>query len=263
MLIIKVGGGHTISIERIAEDLVNISEPYIIVHGANSVRDELAERLQKPRRRVTSISGYSSVLSDQDTIDLQMMAYAGLRNKRFVELLQQQGIAAVGLSGLDGAVIRGQRNPGIRVLEDGKRKMIRDLSGKPKNINKPFLDLLLQHGYVPVLTVPILDETGVAINSENDDIVALLQEVFQARCVLHLLEAPGFLADVADESTLIAQLSRVELLAWEQRSEGRIKRKLLAIKRLFDTGVEQVIVADGRSKNPVTAALAGQGTLIH
>lgn len=192
MMIIKIGGGNRINLESIAHDLINIKEPYILVHGANGLRDQLAELLHKPRRRVISVIGYSSVWSDEDTIDLQMMAYAGLRNKRLVELLQQQGIHAVGLSGLDGGVIRGQRNAGIRVIEEGKRKMVRDLSGKPREVNKFLLDLLLANGFVPVLTVPILDERGVAINAENDDVVALLQRVYEAQRVVHLLEAPGF-----------------------------------------------------------------------
>ncbi len=264
MIILKIGGGNDIALEYIAEDLKSIEEPYIIVHGANSLRDQLAERLNMPRKRVTSIKGYSSVLSDQDTIDLQMMAYAGVRNKRIVELLQVRGINAVGLSGLDGAVIRAKRNPGIRVLENGKRKMLRDFSGKPKTINKELLNLLINNNYVPVLTVPIIDEEGVAVNSENDDIVALLQAEFQAERVIHLIEAPGFMRDPNDETSLISSLSFQELSDWEANAEGRIKRKLLAIKRLFDSGVLEVFISDGREsvQAPVTGALTGLGTTI-
>jgi len=261
-LILKIGGGKDIALENIIADLSGVSEPYIIVHGANALRDELAEKLNKPRQRITSISGYGSVLSDQDTIDLQMMAYAGLRNKRIVEMCQTKGINAVGLCGLDGALIRGRRHPGIRVNEGGKRKMIRDFSGKPTSINTDFLHLLISNSYVPVVTVPILDETGVAVNSENDDIVALLQSQLQAKRVIHLIEAPGFMRDAQDPSSVIQNLSKQELAQWEAQAEGRIKRKLLAVKRLFDTGVQEVFIADGRTPNPVKDALLGMGTVI-
>ncbi|MCP5103501.1 MAG: [LysW]-aminoadipate kinase [bacterium] len=262
MMIIKIGGGAAINLEGIAEDLSRLEEPFIIVHGANALRDSLAEQLQVPKKTVTSVSGYTSVFSDRDIIDLQMMAYAGLRNKRIVELFQQRGINAVGLSGLDGGVIRGKRNAGIRVREGGKLKLLRDFSGKPKEINKALLDVLLGNGYTPVLTVPIIDESNVAINSENDDIVVLLQEVYGAERVLHLIEAAGLLEDSSDPGSVISELSVGELVKREKKAEGRIKRKLLAIKHLFEKGAEEVMIADGRSEQPVMEALNGRGTII-
>jgi acetylglutamate/LysW-gamma-L-alpha-aminoadipate kinase len=65
-----------------------------------------------------------------------------------------------------------ESNKGIRVRENGKTLIKRDLSGKPRSVNTSLLTLLLDNGYCPVLTIPIVDENGFAINSENDDIVA-------------------------------------------------------------------------------------------
>ncbi|MGB0768597.1 MAG: hypothetical protein ACPGYV_12930, partial [Phycisphaeraceae bacterium] len=59
----------------------------------------------------------------------------------------------------------------------GKTLIKRDLSGKPRSINSGLLSLLLEQGYSPVLTIPIVDENGFAINSENDDIVARIAEI--------------------------------------------------------------------------------------
>ena len=80
------------------------------------------------------------------------------KNKRIVELCRRHGINAIGLSGIDGGLIRGRRNKGIRVKENGKLKIIRDFSGKPKEVNKKLLSLLLENDYVPVVCVPIVDE---------------------------------------------------------------------------------------------------------
>lgn len=262
MIIIKIGGGNAIYLEGIVSDLINIREPYIVVHGANALRDSLAKQLNISKKTITSVSGYSSVFSDIQTIDLQMMSYAGLRNKRIVELFQQKGVNAVGLCGLDGGVIRGKRNPGIRIREDGKLKMIRDLSGKPIEINKAFLDLLLENGFVPVLTVPILDENNMAINSENDDIVAVIQREYKADKVIHLIEARGLLESNTDEVSFIPYLTIERLNVWEARVEGRMKRKLYAIKRLFENGVKEVFITDGRIQNPIKDALEGKGTVI-
>jgi len=262
VLLIKIGGGDAINLEGIADDIAEIDEPIILVHGANALRDRLAEQLQVPIRTVTSASGYSSVLTGEDTIELMMMAYAGLRNKQLVELLQRRGVDASGLCGLDGRVIQGRRNRGIRVREGEKLKLVRDLSGRTRTVNRKLLDLLLDHGYTPVLTMPIADENGAAVNSENDDVVAALHSSFHADRVIQLIEAPGLLAEAADPESRLAQLDRAELDEWEGRAEGRIRRKLRAMGALLDAAPTRLVIGDGRRDHPVRDALDGMGTVI-
>lgn len=262
MIIVKIGGGKDINIEGVIKDLGNIKEKFIIIHGANYLRDELLKKLGMSKRTITSVSGYPSVFSDEEAIDVMMMAYAGLRNKRIVELCQQHGINAVGLSGLDGKVIQGKRNSGIKYKDNGKLMIARDFSGKPKEVNSGLLNLLLDNGYTPVLCVPIIDENSFAINSENDDIVNVMQSSLKADKIIQLIEAPGFLDDKDDPNSLLKSISKSELYAKEEKSEGRMKRKMLALKKLFEEGVAEVYISDGRTEHPVTDALNNKGTLI-
>jgi acetylglutamate/LysW-gamma-L-alpha-aminoadipate kinase len=260
--IIKVGGGATINLAGIVRDLATIDGPALVVLGANAVRDEIAERLGTPKKTLTSISGYASVFSDEQAMDVIMMGYAGLRRSRFVELCQQNGVNAIGLSGIDGRAVQGQRNRGIRVREGSKTIIKRDFSGKPKDVNAPLFRLLIDSGYLPVLTIPIIDEDGYAINSENDDIVNVLQQALGADHIVQLIEAPGFLANKDDPQSLVSALSRSELEKREQQVDGRMKRKMLALRRLFETGASRVTIGDGRSQSPINDALAGKGTII-
>ena len=262
MILVKIGGGESINLEGVIADLAKQEQPFIIVHGANVLRDQLAEKLCMEKTILTSVSGYSSVFSDQDAIDVIMMSYAGLRNKRIVELCQQSNINAVGLTGLDGRLVQGERNKGIRVRENGKTLIKRDFSGKPRSINTNLLQLLLDNGYCPVLTIPIVDEKGFAINSENDDIVVQLASALIIDTVIQLIEAPGFLDNPEDESSLVERMSLTELNTREAQVEGRIKRKLLALTRLCAGGKTRVIITDGRSEHPVEDALNGKGTHI-
>ncbi|HJX10670.1 MAG TPA: [LysW]-aminoadipate kinase [Candidatus Binatia bacterium] len=262
MIIIKIGGGRDVNLKGVVQDLASLTERFIIVHGANAVRDEIAAKMGHPTRSVTSVSGYASVLSDEKAIDAIMMGYAGIQNKRLVELCQQRGINAVGLSGLDGKLVQGARNKGIRVRQNEKTIMMRDFSGKPKQINQELIALLLDHGYVPVICIPIIDENNFAINSENDDIVAVLQESLHADTVVQLIEAPGFMDDINDDRSLVPAISRAELDAREAQVEGRMKRKMLALKKLMENGAARVIISDGRVEHPVQDALSGKGTII-
>ena len=262
MIIVKIGGGAAINIKGIIEDMSGLDDQFIIVHGANALRDKLAQDLGQPKQVLTSVKGYTSVYSDDKLLDVMMMAYAGLRNKRIVELCHQHGINAVGLSGLDGKIVQGRRNKGIRVYQGKKLKIVRDFSGKPQTVNTPLLQLLLNNGYVPVLTVPIIDEQNAAINTENDDVVRVLQQALKADMVINLIGAPGFLENRDDETSLIENISVSELQAREQQVEGRMKRKMLAVRKLFEHGASKVIISDGRVAHPVTDAMAGKGTVI-
>jgi len=267
MIIIKVGGGESINIEGVCQDLKTLiekDEKIILVHGANNLRDSLAEKLGTKKTTIKSLSGQESVFSDKEMIDLIMMSYSGLRNKIIVEHCQQKGVNAIGLSGLDARVISGERNKGIKTEKNGKVILLRDFSGKPKKINKKFLSMLLDEGYVPILTIPILDENGFAINSENDDIVALLQKEFQAKSIIQLVEAKGFLENQEDESSLIKNISRHELEKLETSVSGRMKRKIYSLKKIFQSTDSKikVFISDGRTQNPILDALNGMGTTI-
>ena len=259
IIIIKIGGGKDINIEGIAKDISEIKEKCIIVHGANHFRDELYSKLGKEKKILTSLSGYSSVFSNTDMIDSIMMAYSGLRNKRIVECLQKNGVNAIGLSGIDGRLIVGKKNQGIKIKEGEKIKLIRDFSGKPQSINKELLMYLLEKDYLPVISIPIIDENGEAINTENDDVVSLIKKELGCNLVIHFIEAPGILKDKNDPDSLIKKLTQNDLLELESKVEGRMKRKILALRKLNPC---RIIVADGKTENPLKDALDEKGTVV-
>ena len=262
LLIVKVGGGAGINLEGLASDLAACEHPMIVVLGANATRNRLAQRLGTPPEVITSVSGYDSVLTDSAAIDLIMMTYAGLARGRMVEMLQSRGVNAIGLSGIDGRLIEGERNRGIRVRENGRKRIVRDLSGKPRRVNKTLIRQLLESGYVPVVGIPVIDESGVAINADNDNIVAALHRALNAERVVHFIEAAGVLANPDDPGSAIPTLDICGLQEREAASSGRIKRKLLAIRQLLETAPTQVIVSDGRTAHPYQDVLAGAGTRI-
>jgi len=164
---------------------------------------------------------------------------------------------------MDGRAVTGTRNKGIRVFENKKKMVLRDFSGKPKAINSDLLLMLLEHSYVPVLTPPIMDENGFAINTENDDVVRKLAEAFAPQKIIQLIEAPGLLKDPEDPESVIPNLTFSQCEIWESRAEGRMKRKLLAIKKLGRIPDLMVHISDGRTASPLKDALDGNGTIIN
>src|SRR6202045_5439426 len=164
MLGIKIGGSLQ-DPEPLLADVATCREPLVLVHGANKELNELSTRLGHPPRMVTSERGEVSRFTDATTMDHFLMAYAGKQNKRIVERLRPLGANAAGLTAMDGGIAIGRRKPDIRVKEGDKVKVLHgDHSGSIEHLEPKLLRLLLDNGYLPVITPPAISHEGIAIN---------------------------------------------------------------------------------------------------
>ncbi len=268
MIVVKVGGAEGMNYEAIARDAAALwqkGEGLILVHGGNAEMSRIAEALGHPPRFLTHPGGQVSRLTDRKTLEIFTMVYAGLINKRLVELLQREGVNAIGLSGLDGRLLVGRRKTAVKYIENGKLKIHRgDYTGTVEEVNKALLDLLLEHGYLPVLTPPALSREGEAINTDGDAIAALIAVAYRAEALVYLSNVPGLLARYPEEDSLIPEIpvDRVEDPAYLVLAQGRMKRKVMGAAEAVRGGVGRVVFADGRVESPIARALAGQGTVV-
>lgn len=265
MIIIKVGGGKTINWQYIAEDLKSVikKEKVIIVHGANAIRDEIAIKMGHPTKTIVSPSGVSSVYSDSSAIDIFLMSYAGLVNKKIVALLQKNDINAVGLSGIDGKLWEGKRKEHVLSIEHGKTKLLKDnLTGRVEKINTPLIRLLINNGYIPVVCPPAITNGGEIINTDGDLATVQMAKHLGAQKIIFLFETPGLLRKYPDEKTKINKIDIKNIDKYIMFAEGRMKKKMLAVKKAVDNGIKTVYFGDGRVKKPITNSLMGKGTTI-
>lgn len=266
MLVIKIGGGAAIGeggFRNFAQDLAGFTEPVVIIHGGNAEFSELSRQLGMPPKMVTSSSGRVSRYTDAATMDAMLMAYCGKVNKRLVATLRAAGVNAVGLSAIDGGIGVGRRKPVLRGTEDGKTRIFRDdHAGTLETIDPTLVNLLLQNGYVPVLTPPALGEEGTPINVDGDKLALELATVLGADGLIFFSDTPGLLADVRDESSLVEEIDADAPESALASAGGRMVVKVEAALGAVERGVGRVVFADGRIDAPVTAALAGRGTTV-
>jgi acetylglutamate/LysW-gamma-L-alpha-aminoadipate kinase len=268
--VIKLGGSRGVlsTLERVPvpretflDDVATLEEPFVLVHGANAELDELTRRLGQEPRLVTAADGQVSRFTDEATMDLFLMAYCGKVNKRITEGLWKRGRKAIGLSGMDGGIVRGRRKPSIRIVENGKKRVLHgDYAGTIEAVDTALLCYLLDQGYIPVLTPPAVSHEGEAINVDGDKMAMALAIALHANRLLIFSDTPGFLRDPGDERTLITSARVTELDNLLQFAQGRMKKKILACRGALERGVGEVILADARLHEPVHAALAGAGT---
>jgi acetylglutamate/LysW-gamma-L-alpha-aminoadipate kinase len=169
----------------------------------------------------------------------------------------------VGLSGLDGRLLEGKRKDSIKIVENGRRRVLRDdFTGTVETVNTSLLTLLLDNGYLPVVTPPAISTEGVAINVDGDRAAAIIASSLRAEELIILSNVPGLLRDFPDESTLIPRIEPARAQEFMAHAQGRMRIKVLGAMEAIEQGVGKVIFADGRVTQPVRGALAGRGTVI-
>lgn len=266
ILVVKLGGAEGLDFSAICRDvreLVSNQQPIVLVHGGSAEANTLGEDLGYPPQFLTSPSGYTSRYTNMKTLEVFTMAVNGKVNTMLVSQLQNLGVNAFGVSGLDGQLMKAKRKDAIRCIRNGKRLVIRDdQSGKITEVNAGLLRLLITNGYVPVIAPLALGENGEALNTDADRAAAMVAAALKAETLLLLTAVPGLMRDFPDETTLISQLQTSQLDEAMQYAEGRMKKKILGAQEAMEAGVKQVIIADGREPHPIRAALAGKGTWI-
>ncbi len=264
--VVKVGGTEGVDFYAICQDAaqaIAAGQRLVLVHGGSAEANALGEALGHPPRFITSPSGYTSRYTDRKTLEIFAMAVKGKVNTLLVEQLQALGVNALGLSGADGRLLQATRKDSIQSIENGKRKIIRDdYTGKIENVNAPLLQALLELGCTPVVAPMAISPAGEALNVDADRAAAMVAAALKAEALLLLTAVPGLMRKFPDESTLIASLSGAQLDQALEYAEGRMKKKVLGAQEALQGGVGRVIIADGRIPNPITAALAGRGTII-
>lgn len=268
MLVIKLGGSAGIDPATTLDDLAALwpGERIVFVHGANAALDAFQRQVGHELRLVTSSSGQVSRFTDQETMDDLLAIYAGRVNKRLVEGLRMRGVNAVGLTALDGGIASGPRKDTIRVVEDGKPKVLRgDYAGSIKEIDTRLVDLLLDNGYLPVLTPPAVSLNGEAINVDGDKLSLRLAEALKADAMVLLSNTAGLLADLDDPGSLVRAIDVADPASVEAAmtaAGGRMKKKVQAGIDAVEAGIGRVVFADARVERPVSRALAGEGTVV-
>ena len=264
MYVCKVGGSAGIDLDAFCDDVARLTHEgtrMIVVHGGSDETNRVAEALGHPPRFITSPSGFTSRYTDKRTLEIFEMVYCGSANKGIVERLQACGVNAVGLSGIDGRIWEGRRKSGIRSVEDGRVRIVRDsYTGKVERVNRPFLESLLDAGMLPVLVPPAISVDGEAMNVDGDRAAAMTAASFGADALLLLSNVPGLLADFPDEDSLIARVEADRIEEAYESAQGRMRIKLLAAQEALAAGVGRVVLGDARGERPISRALEGVGT---
>jgi acetylglutamate kinase len=269
--VVKLSGKATEdsgNLSSLAEELALLHQVGIkicVVHGGGKQLSELASRMGIEQ---TIIEGRR--VTDDATLEMAKMIFAGKINIDILSALRNRGIEAVGLSGVDGNIVHAERRPPKEVLnrETGESSQV-DFGhvGDVVEINSRLLTVLLDHGYLPVISSLGADAEGTVFNINADTIAAEIAIQLQAEKLILLSDVDGIYLRAGDPETKLSHLTAAEAEAMikDGSATGGMIPKLQSITTLLKRGVHSAHILDGTARNALLTEIftdSGTGTMV-
>ncbi|MDQ3489464.1 MAG: acetylglutamate kinase [Acidobacteriota bacterium] len=256
------------NLASLAEELALMHQVGIrvcLIHGGGKQLTELAKKLGVVQ---TVIEGRR--VTDDDTLDLAMMIFRGKINTEILAELRRRGIEAVGLSGIDGGVVKAERRPPREILDKktGETSTV-DFGhvGDVVEIDSRLIHLLLENNYLPVISSLGADDEGKIYNINADTIASEIAVRLEAEKLILLSDVNGIYFDPNDGNTKINRLSvkDAEKLIADGKATGGMIPKLESLISLLNRGVASAHVISGSSRNALLSEVftdEGTGTML-
>ena len=256
IVVVKYGGNAMINEElkqAVMGDIVLLSligVKVVLVHGGGP---EISEMLNKIGKKSEFVNGLR--VTDAETADVVQMVLAGKVNKSLVNLLQNTGGKAIGLSGMDGHLIKAtQKNPELGFV------------GEITDINVDIILDVLEKGYIPVVSTVGCDSEGNIYNINADTAAAGIAGKLKAESFISMTDISGILRDKDDPSSLISeiQVSEAPTLVKDGIISGGMIPKVECCIEAIRQGVNKVFIIDGRIPHSIlieTLTDEGIGTM--
>src|SRR5574340_1787039 len=263
MITIKIGGSvvdglHPTTISDIKK--ISENEKLIIVHGGGKEVTKISEALGKEQKFIVSPGGIKSRFTDKETAEIFTMVMSGKINKMIVGMLQKNGINAVGLSGIDGKIIQAERKKKLIVINEKGRKMAIDggYTGKIQDVNTNLIKLILDQGYVPVISPIAISEEFDFLNVDGDRAAAYVAGKMKSDKILFLTNVNGLLMD----DKLVTRLTLAEAKEILPKIGFGMEKKILAATEAIEMGVRQALISNGQRENPILVAIANDNCTV-
>lgn len=178
-------------------------------------------------------------VTDESSMALVQQVLVGRINSDLVARLGQAGLAAVGLSGFDGGLVRAERIGGPKGEDLGR-------VGKVVEVRPQLLASLLEESYTPVIASVAPDAAGSALNVNADAVAGAIAAAVGAAKLVYLTNVEGLYTDLGDAGSLISELKATELAGLVDGLSDGMRPKVSSAVEALRAGVGKVHILDGR-----------------
>jgi [amino group carrier protein]-L-2-aminoadipate 6-kinase len=256
MIVIKIGGSVINELNSSTlNDIKKISEKdkLILVHGGGKEVTATANKLGKEQKFIVSPGGVKSRYTDKETAEIYTMVMSGKINKMIVSMLLREGLKSVGLTGIDGYILKAERKKKLIIINDKGRKMAIDggYTGKISSVDPSLLNTLTIEGYVPVISPVALSEEFDFLNVDGDRAAAYIAAGVRADKVIFITNVDGLVI----EQKLVTKLTVGEAKVVLPKIGFGMEKKVLACVEALEMGVKEAIISTGQRENPISSAI--------
>jgi acetylglutamate/LysW-gamma-L-alpha-aminoadipate kinase len=257
MIVVKIGGSIVDGLHpSILDDFLEISrkEKIVIVHGGGNEVTNIANSMGKEQKFIVSPEGKRSRYTDRDTAMIYTMVMSGKISKNITNLLTSKGLLSVGITGIDGETIIAERKKKLLILNEKGRKMVIDggYTGKVSKVNPRLINILLENGYIPVISPIALSSEHEFLNIDGDRAAANIAGALKSDAIIFITNINGLIIDKKLVSHLTYDAAR-ELLP---KIGPGMEKKILASTEALALGVSKSIIASGSVSNPILSGLS-------
>jgi len=257
MIVVKIGGSIVDGLHSTAiEDIKNIikRDKLVLVHGGGKEVTNIATKLGKEQKFIISPSGVKSRYTDKETAEIYTMVMSGKINKAIVGMLLRHGIKAVGISGLDGVVLKAQRKKKLLIVNEKGRKMAVDggYTGKIHGVDPSLINVLLDQGYTPVVSPVAISEEFDFLNVDGDRAAAYIAAGLKAQIVVFITNVAGLIL----QDKLVTDITLEQANSSLSKIGYGMEKKIIASKEAIEMGVTESVIASGKVEYPISAAIA-------
>jgi acetylglutamate/LysW-gamma-L-alpha-aminoadipate kinase len=264
--VVKIGGNADVDADAVVEDIASLVDDgrrVVVAHGGSAEIERLAGEMGVPQTEHVAPDGVTSRHTDEKTLEVVTMALAGSVKPRLILSLARRGIRALGMTGLDGQLIRARRKGAQRAVVDGHQVLVRDnLAGKIEHVETGILTVAMDQGIVPVVSPPAISADGEVLNVDADRAAAAVASAMDAEELVLLTGAAGVQTRPGDPDSVLEQVGMEPEGPPPGWARGGMALKLVAAREALLAGVRRVMVSDGRGDKPLREALDGSGTSV-
>lgn len=238
ILVVKYGGSamtDEILKNAVMRDLILlkcVGVKVVLVHGGGPEINQALNKMGKESRFIDGLR-----YTDAETAQIVQMVLSGKINKTLVNLIQKNGGSAIGLSGLDGGMIKAE-------MQDEKLGYV----GKIEKINTKIVMDCLEKNYIPVISTIGCDTEGNIYNINADTAAAHIAGALSAESLIMMSDIKGLMEYLDDERSLIEKvyIEEIPKLINDGVISGGMLPKTESCKTAIDKGVKKVFIIDGR-----------------
>lgn len=240
IIVVKYGGSAMVDDDlkrNVIKDVVLLKlvgfKP-IIVHGGGK---EISNWVSKVGMEPKFINGLR--VTDEPTMEIAEMVLNKV-NKSLVQMIEQLGVSAVGISGKDGGLLQVEKK-----YAGGE-----DIGfvGEIKKVNPKILHDMLEKDFLPVICPIGFDEAFQTYNINADDAACAIASEIGAEKLAFLTDIEGVYADIKDKDSLISEMTitEAEKFISDGHAGGGMLPKLTNCVNAIQSGVSRVHILDGR-----------------